>query len=194
MKKAFATAVVLCIGSASMAQAQDYNFDVFVGGSASNDLMWDGSDYETNSGTVLGLGLSRNNVFVPGLEIGLEFSTDEQEYTSFEPNSIGADTLLITARYNFFESGGFEGYAGLGLGAAKVTYVAPPLYEDSETVGVGQIMLGGRYNVAPASQVFVEYRYLKAADAQVASLGLLGATGDAEFSSSNIVLGYRYSF
>ena len=101
------------------------------------------------------------------------------------------DALLITARSNVFESGSFEGSAGLGLGVANLTYVASGSYENSETVGAGQIMLGGRYDVTPASQVFVEYRYLQTADALLA---YSPATADAEFNSSNIVLGYRYSF
>ena len=192
MKMNLAASIALCVVSAGIAQAQDYNFDVFAGASAANTLMWDGIDYDTNSDTTLGFGISRNDVLTSGLEIGLEYSHNEQEYTGFEPNSIGADSLLVTARYNFFQSGGFEGYAGLGLGVANVTYFNSfANYKNSETVGAAQIMLGGRYDVAPASQLYLEYRYLKTADAQVA---LSLATGDAEFSSSNIVLGYRYSF
>ncbi|SMX31804.1 outer membrane protein [Octadecabacter ascidiaceicola] len=191
MFKMITTTLALCVASAGIAQAQDYNIDVFVGQSADNSLFWGNRDYDTNSGTVLGFGVSRNDVLAPGLEIGLEFSSNEQEYTRYEPNNIGADALLVTARYNFFENGSFEGYAGLGLGVANVTYDATGSYENSETVGAGQIMLGGRYDVAPASQVFLEYRYLQTADAQVA---FSDASREAEFSSSNIVLGYRYSF
>ena len=191
MKMNLTASVALCVATTSMAQAQDYNFDIFVGQSAENTLMWDGSDYDTDSGTVLGFGISRNDVLAPGLEIGLEFSSNEQEYNCCNPNSIGANALLVTARYNVFESGGFEGYAGLGLGVANVTYFNSGSYENSETVGAGQVMLGGRFEVAPASQVFVEYRYLKTADALVARSP---ASADAEFNSSNIVLGYRYSF
>ncbi|SOH93359.1 Opacity protein [Monaibacterium marinum] len=192
MKMAFAISAALCIGSASMVQAQDYNLDVFFGLSAENKLGWGGFQYDTDSGRVLGLGVSRNDVFVPGLEIGLEYNTNEQEFVCCGTNSMGADTILITARYNLFQYGGFEGYAGLGLGAANVAYKFARTYENSETVAAGQIMLGGRYDVTPASQIFAEYRYLSVEDAGVA--GGLGGGFDAEFNSSNIVLGYRYSF
>ena len=54
MFKTIATTLALGMATTGMAQAQDYNFDVFVGHSVENNLLWDNIQYDTSSGSALG--------------------------------------------------------------------------------------------------------------------------------------------
>jgi len=186
----FAMTASFCAGEVA---AQDWNFDVFAGVTTENELEWNAGDYDTDAGRIFGLGVSRSDVVVPGLELGLEYSRSDSVYSTSDPNAISGDALMATARYDVVQTGGVEVYGGLGLGAVQVTFDNENVgYSRSETVGGGQVMIGARYALTPRSKVFVEARKLDTfEDAQVA---LQNSPATAEYNATNVLIGFRQSF
>jgi len=156
--------------TATAANAGPWNVDIFAGTNLSDNLEWGGTNYDTDSGQVFGVAVSKSDVFTPNLEIGAEISRAKSEYTCCNPNSISGTSLMATAKYNFVNNGNFQAYAGAGLGIVKVKYVNSGSYSNSENVMGGQLTLGARYSVSPNLKAFIEGRIVKAKDAQVAGL------------------------
>ncbi len=183
------SALVLSTGIAS---AQDWNVDVFAGGMLPGNLLWDLVSYQTDTGETFGIGVSRNDVFVPGLEVGFELSQTGAEYTCCNPNSISGLAGMLTAKFNFVTNGRFEAYGGLGLGAVNVTYFNDAPYSNSQMVAGGQVSLGARYAISDTMKVFAEARYLDTF--QDAYVAWNPPTSNAEFSATTISVGLRNSF
>ena len=183
-------AVALMTGTAS---AQNLNLDVFAGQTLPAKLVFVGVHASTNPGQSYGIGISRSDVFTPNLELGFELSQTRMEYAGFEPISISGLAAMATARYNFVNTGAFEAYAGLGLGAVNVTFTSVPPYTpytNSAVLPGGQVMLGARYAVSDQMKMFAEARYLDTfQDAADIAFGT-----PATFNASSIVLGIRTSF
>ncbi len=88
-------------------------------------------------------------------------------------------------------------YAGLGLGIAEVNVEFSPssisVVDDSEMVGLFQLMLGASYPLAEGTDLFGGYRYRQTGDAEVDST-LIPATLDIENTNHILEFGVRYAF
>ncbi|MBL4807968.1 MAG: porin family protein [Rhodobacteraceae bacterium] len=193
MKFLLQTAAVIALSTGAVA-AQDWNVDVFGGLTFENDLEWDSGQYDTNAGSMFGVGISKSNVFAPNIEVGLEVSYSESVYSGNEPNYISGLAVMATVEYNFISNGDFEAYGGIGLGAVNVTYDNSALSDKrSEVVFGGQVVLGARYAVSDTMQIFVEGRYLDTfSDAVVARPA--PSTATAEYNVGAVVAGLRIGF
>ncbi len=191
MKRVIGSLAALLL-TTGIASAQDWNIEAFGGIALSNNLLWDDDPYDVDAGATYGLGFSKNDVFVPNLEIGFELSYTKNEYSCCVPNYISGLAGLVTARYNFINNGPFTAYGGIGLGAVQVSYYNDPGYLERDIVMGGQAALGARYAVSDRLGLFVEARYLSTFSQ--ADVGGGGPALLAEFNATNIVFGVRSSF
>lgn len=192
MKLVFKSVAALLL-TTGIASAQDWSIEAFGGVSLKNNLTYNLIPYDTDAGTTYGIGFSKSDVFTQNLEVGFELSNTTAEYTLYRPNSITGLAGMVTAEYNFVNSGAFAAYGGIGLGAILVTYHNDTSsYTNSAVVAGGQVTLGARYAVSDRFGVFVEARYLSAfSDAIV---GFNPPSRPVQFNATNIVFGVRTSF
>jgi len=187
------TAIALSL-TASIANAQEWNVDVFAGSILPNALVWNAPPAnDTFAGQTYGIGISKSNVFIENLEIGFELSQGSVAYVSDPDNTISGLAVMVTAKYNFYTDDGFEAYGGVGLGGVEVTYYNDFVpYTNRDFVAGGQIMLGARYAVTDRIKVFAEARYLDTFSDPMVALNL--AQASAEYNATNFVMGIRTSF
>lgn len=184
--------ITAMIASVGAVHAKPWNVDIFMGTGVPDTLRWDGVGAQTDAGDVFGFAVSRDDVFGSHLEIGAELSRAKAEYTNDRPSNISGTALMATAKVNFVNNDGFSAYAGAGLGVVDVKYTNQALnYDNAEFEFAGQLTLGVRFAISPKTGLFVEGRYIRSKDAQVA---YNPATRDADFRSKAIVLGVRKEF
>lgn len=186
MKNSILISTIGFLAATTSAHAGDWNVDMFAGAAFSGTHEFSSAiTRDMDTGKVFGLALSKSNVIAKNLEFGVEFSHQVAEFTGF-PNTDGtATSLLATAKYNFVNTGAFEAYAGLGLGATHI-------HIDTESGSLGaaaQVSLGARYAISASMKLFAEARYF-------ATLGDIdaNATTTTEFDNTSIVVGLRTSF
>lgn len=186
MKHSILISTISFLALTTSAHAQDWNMDVFAGVTFSGTLeAATGVTRDTDIGNIFGLALSKSNVITKNLEFGVEFSHQLAEFTGFLNTDITATSLLATAKYNFVNTGAFEAYAGLGLGAAHIHV---------DTVGgdigaAGQVSLGARYAVSSNMKLFAEARYFTTLDDAELSPG-----ATVSFDNTSVIVGLRTSF
>jgi opacity protein-like surface antigen len=188
MKHSILLSTVGFLAATTSVHAQDWNADMFAGVAFSGTHEFsNGITRDMNEGPIFGLALSKNNVIAKNLEFGVEFSHQKAEFAGF-PNTHGkATSLLATAKYNFVNTGAFEVFAGLGLGA---TYISIDTALGDAGLA-GQVSLGARYAVTSDIKLFAEVRYFTTfGDIEV----LTGPTVTTDFDNTTIVAGMRRSF
>lgn len=182
----FATVAFLAV-LAGTAQAEDWTFDVFLGGAAQGPLSFGTLSRDLDTGPIGGIAINRNAGRLP-FEIGIELSHSENAFSDVADETQSATSLMATGRYSLLERGRIDSYAGLGLGLVQVGNDDGTGTATDETVG-GQFMLGARYSFPSSTyEAFVEYRYLDTFDD--ASIG--GA--NVEYNRQDVIMGIRLGF
>jgi opacity protein-like surface antigen len=171
--------------------AQDINYEVFGGVIAPDSMFLGITDYDTNRGEFFGVSASKTGMLGPNVELGLELTKGEVEYTGLEPNHIGAVSAMITVEATTELSPGFELYGGGGVGAMRVEYfnAAPFTYHD--TVVGASLVAGGRFELGQNMSIFVEARAMRNLQPAMVAPSMLSR--ESNFEPRAIVVGLRFS-
>lgn len=182
------------IVAAEQSYKPKWNVDIFAGSQQSDNLRWDIQQYDTKSGEIFGVGLSRN--VTSRAYVGVEFSRTKNRYSGVQSYLKGT-SVMLTARYDLMKRGRFSAYTGLGLGIVRPSYEQFNGQKFKESVKGGQLVLGAQYSISPRAKYFVEARRVDTfEDFNVAGAGNgpnpPGST--AEYKGDSVVVGLRYSF
>ncbi len=98
----FIAPLIACLALSAPASAQDYRVDVFGGTNTTDTLIFAPTlppvdDRDVTSEGFYGVSIDRLDVFVPGLDIGLEYSSFGFEYSATAPDGIDGQSRLLTA-------------------------------------------------------------------------------------------------
>ena len=172
-----------------------WSVDLFAGSQSSDTLGWNGSRYDTDKGEMFGVGISKQ--VQPRMYLGFELSRTKAKYRVNDAY-ISGTTGMLTAEYDFFQSGRFSAYGGLGIGLTEPSFQQTNEKKYKETsILSGQAKLGARYVVTARSKVFIEARYLDTSEHfSIAGAGATPSPSNAtaEYNAKGIVLGFSYSF
>ena len=151
--------------------------------------------FDTGAGIVWAVGNSFQNGGRVEAELGYrsnsfdEFKVDGGGKVDID-GDIRSSSLMGNAYYDISTEGSFSPYIGAGLGFAYLK--ADFDYFDSEddeddTVFAYQLILGGSFASSEQFSVDLQYRYFATDDPEFDGL-------DAEYSTHNVMVGFRRSF
>lgn len=155
------------------------------------------TDYDTGWVGLVTLGNAYSNGFRTELELGYRGRDVD---TKNGANKGGGDanmwTGMINGLYDFRNSTGFVPYLGLGIGAARVqidadTTTTNARVTGSDTAFAAQGIVGLGYKLNEQAQLFADYRYLRAFDADFKS-NASKVNGDVDTQS--VMVGLRWYF
>lgn len=176
-----ATACALCFSAPAL--ANDYYVEGTAAWSPEGELDVGGTGFDTDDGFLFGAAVGRsfpNNFSVEG----------EVTYASRDFSNTNADIDALgffgNGYYNFPTTGPIGAYVGGGIGAVQVGVDGAGVDDDDFVFG-GQAMAGLTYQVSEGAQLFTEYRYQAAADADIQGT-------DVEYNSHNFGGGVRFAF
>jgi len=109
--------------------------------------------------------------------------------------------VMLNALYDFNTGGAFVPYAGGGVGLAMVEAsgfgvgTIPAVLDDDDTVFAYQLIAGAGYELSPNTELFAEYRWFAADDADVTTSAATGSVDTGiEYQTSNVLVGARFRF
>jgi opacity protein-like surface antigen len=209
----FAVMLVLVMALAPAAKAEDWYFDFFAGYNDADDTAFnivDGSVIDTglDSGMVYGLalGYSLGSARVEG-----ELSMREADVSSHSLNGgapldgptgeVSSTSLFANIYYDFDNDSRVTPYIGAGLGFSAVDFegfgvsAIPDVLNDDDSVFSYQAILGMSSEINDQWAFRTDIRYLSAGDPGFVTSEATGAVStDADYSTFNFTLGFRYSF
>ncbi|GEM_PF-557478 len=182
------------------------SFYVLAGGGASlpGDTDISGGGVTTSVDAKLGYGaLAAFGIdFGDNVRTELEFAyrrtgIDKVGTGSNGTGDIGAYSAIGNVVFDFTNSSAFTPYAGLGLGAARVTYddvspVGGSRIDDGDMVLAMQGIAGLSLALSPSIAMFTDYRYMAAGNPKLMTDA--GAKTEGAFSEHRFTLGLRWSF
>ena len=155
--KTLLSATALTAVFAGAAMAQNYEVSLFGGYNDGPALFWEDSDYDTDLTVFGGVRVERLDAFMPGLDVGLDYSYLAYVYTCCS-NDINGHSLMVTGSYGTEIADGLTAYGTLGLGVTRVSYVNSGS-TFSDTVLSGMAAVGLSYDIGQVS-VFGEVRHM----------------------------------
>ena len=198
MNTKLAVTITGCLLAFNSAQADTWNADISVGQQKADNLQWDNTARNTDSGDSYGIGVSKQ--ISSKLGLGFEVGYNKSDYTCCVPFSGIASSMttryaMLTSQYDFIQQGNFSAYGGLGLGFITAVYKnsdANPTanYRHVDQGPAGKLSLGARYAISPKVKLFFEARHISAFD----DLQLAIGSHDAEVKGTSFLLGLRYSY
>ncbi len=158
---------------------------------------------ETTYDAGYNLGFKVGNTF-GAFRLEGQFQYASNDLDQFEAYGLGLDaegdvsstSLLVNGIYVFLPEQRLRPYVGAGIGVARVSIndaevLGVTIADDSDSVFAYQFMVGMEYDVGPRTALYAGYHYLATEDPQFQAEG--GGSFDAEYASSNLLVGLRYS-
>lgn len=129
------------------------------------------------------------------IELGYR-SNDFDEYSvDGYKSDVGGDfstlSLMGNAYFDFPVYGVIVPFIGGGVGVANINADWDDYGDDDDTVFAYQFMAGAGFAVSPTVKLDVQYRYFATSDPEFTDEG---GHYDAEYSSHNVMLGFRTEF
>ena len=143
-----------------------------------------GYAFTPNWRTELELGYRRNNV-------------DSLSGGGGNSGHVGAESAMGNVLYDFANTSKWTPYLGVGAGVQRYQArgfqpTGTTSLNDSDTNLAAQGIAGVSYDVAPNTQLFLDYRYLLSQDPSVKSSNGTGLK--SEYEAQTVLVGFRYSF
>jgi opacity protein-like surface antigen len=206
-------AIVMALALAPSTKAEDWYVDFFAGTNDTDDTAFnvaEGGVIDTtfDSGLLYGIavGYRMDSVRIEG-----ELSLRDSDVDSHQLNGSGpldgptgeasATTLMANVLYDFNTEGRVSPYIGAGLGFAAVDFegfgveAIPDVLNDDDSVFVYQAILGMSAEINDEWDFRADLRYLGSGDPGFETSAATGAVStDADYSTFNITVGFRYSF
>lgn len=209
----FAILLALLVALAPAAKAEDWYVDFFAGYNDADDTSFniaDGGVIDTgfDSGMVYGfaLGYSMGSARVEG-----ELSMRDADVSSHALNGgapldgptgeATSTSLFANIYYDFDNDSRVTPYIGAGVGFSAVDYegfgvaAIPDVLNDDDSVFVYQAILGMSAEINDKWDFRTDLRYLGSGDPGFETSEATGAVStDADYSTFNVTIGFRYSF
>jgi len=148
--------------------------------------------FDKGAGIVWALGSSFQNGGRVEAELGYRSNSfDELKVDGVGKFDIDGDitsnSLMGNAYYDISTEGSFTPYIGAGIGFALVEADFDYFDSEDDTVFAYQLILGGSFSSSEQFSVDLQYRYFATDDPEFNGL-------DAEYSTHNVMIGFRRSF
>jgi len=182
-KAAVLGALALMISAPAFAQGDGYYIEGTGALELGTDVELAGIDVDTESGYRISGAIGRS--LPDGLAFELEATYGERDLDGV-PVTVSGFGLMGNAFLEFDVQGPFGGYVGGGIGVVNVEVDFIGITDDDWVFGY-QFMAGGTIQAADNVEVFGEYRYLGASDADIGG-------SDVGYSSHSIGAGVRFGF
>jgi len=106
---------------------------------------------------------------------------------------------MINNTYDFYSHNGMDIYTGFGLGVGltnvnNIGQINGSVITGHDTLGLAQGILGTDYDIAPRTQLFINYKYLTNIGGDPSYTDALGDKLHTDYRSSIVEVGLKYSF
>lgn len=195
MKKLFGLASLASVIAAAAfapteANAQQFYVEGAYGLVTNDKLDWNGWSYKMDDGDSWSLAAGVR--LWSKVDVELEYSYNEMEYSCCTPNNTNETRLMANATYNF-RLGPVEPYAGAGLGFSWVTYESVGSYKSEADAEFAYQLIGGvRVPIGERWGVFGEYRYQALFD-DAKGEPTMGTVDVWEHEGHNFLFGVRFN-
>ncbi len=199
MKKVLAAAALAAL-SAVPAQADIFDYaELFGGVTFQPDLGVNGTDTSLETG--YNVGGSLGWMLSPQFAIEADFFFTAADYDVPAPleGSLESFSFMLNALYHFDAGSGLKPYVGAGAGGVQLRFVdgigvGPVAFTgDTDTVFGYQGIVGIAFEAEEKLDVFIEYRYQGADDAEGAVFnGIVLTPIEWGYESHNVTAGFRF--
>lgn len=199
MKKILAAAALAAL-SAVPAQADIFDYaELFGGVTFEPDLGVNGVDTSLETG--YNVGGSLGWMVSPQFAVEADFFFTAADYDILAPaeSSLESFSFMLNALYHFDAGSGVKPYIGAGAGGVQLRFTdgttsgGAPYTGDTDTVFGYQGIAGVAFEAEEKLDVFIEYRYQGAEDAEGAiRSGIILAPIEWEYESHNVTAGFRF--